>query len=84
MFPGVSDNDNTGMSNASHSCRKRAALSEASESMAPPRCIGLLANTPMGRPSTRMNAVTMARPNFGRSSSTLPSSAISSMTFRMS
>src|SRR3546814_9173077 len=63
MLPGVSESESTGMSKASQSCRNRAALSEASESIAPPRCIGLLANTPMGRPM----GVIMARPNFGRS-----------------
>jgi len=36
-----------------------SARSAASESIAPPRCIRLLAMTPSGRPSTRMNAVIM-------------------------
>jgi hypothetical protein len=38
MFPGVSHSDSSGMSKASHSCMKRAALSAASLSIAPPRC----------------------------------------------
>ena len=51
-----------GMSKASQSCMKRAALSEPSLSMAPPSVHGLLATTPTGRPSMRMKAVTMVRP----------------------
>ena len=69
-----------GRSNASHSCRKRDALSAASLSIAPPRCAGLLASTPSGRPSTRTNAVTIPAPNSRRSSSTEPVSASSSMS----
>ena len=61
---------------------KRAALSEASESIAPPRCAGLLAITPNGRPSTRISEVTMPMPNLGRSSSTVPASASVSITSR--
>ena len=49
MKPGVSHSDRIGMSKASQSCMKRAALSAASASIAPPRCIGLLAMTPNGR-----------------------------------
>ena len=49
---------------------KRAALSAPSQSIAPPRCAGLLAMTPSGRPSTRISAVTMPMPNSRRSSST--------------
>ena len=41
---------------------KRAALSEASLSIAPDMCIGWLAMMPTGRPSTRANAVMMAWP----------------------
>ena len=84
MFPGVSDRDRIGMSKASQSCMNRAALSEASESIAPPRWCGLLAIRPRGRPSIRMKAVTIARPNRGLSSSTEPVSAMSSITLRMS
>ena len=39
---------------------KRAALSAASASIAPPRCAGSLAITPTGRPSIRASAVTIA------------------------
>ena len=63
MMPGVSHRNSSGMSNASHSCMKRAALSAPSLSIAPARCVGLFAITPIGRPSMRMNAVTMPSPN---------------------
>ena len=63
MLPGVSHSIRIGMSKASQSCMKRAALSEPSRSMAPPRCLGLLAMMPMGRPSMRASAVTMPVPN---------------------
>ena len=46
MKPGVSHRNSTGSSNASHSCRKRAALSAPSASIAPPRWVGSLATTP--------------------------------------
>ncbi len=59
MKPGVSQKNTTGMSNASHSCKNRAALSAAGVSMAPPRCAGLFAAMPSGRPSTRASAVIM-------------------------
>jgi hypothetical protein len=62
MKPGVSHSDRTGSAYASHSCRKRAALSAASASMAPPRWAGLLASSPNGRPSTRISAVTIPGP----------------------
>ena len=58
----------------------RAALSAASASMAPPRCDGLLAMTPSGRPSIRTSAVTMPTPNDRRSSSTESVSAMVSIT----
>ena len=72
------------MSNASQTCMKRAALSEPSESIAPPSTFGLLAMTPIGRPSMRIRAVTMVGPNFGRISSTEPSSARVPISSRMS
>ena len=75
MNPGVSHSDSTGRPNASHSCRKRAALSALAASMAPARCSGLLAITPTARPSKRASAVTRPGANDGRSSSTDPSSA---------
>ena len=43
MKPGVSTSETIGSPCASHSCMKRAALSAASASIAPPRCGGLLA-----------------------------------------
>jgi hypothetical protein len=48
----------------------RAALSAPSLSMAPPRCIGLFATTPTGRPSRRIRAVIIPTPKSRRSSST--------------
>ncbi len=60
------------MSKASQSCMKRAALSEPSLSIAPARWTGLLAMTPIGRPSMRMRAVTMPMPKSRRSSRTEP------------
>src|SRR3990167_2500359 len=53
MKPGVSQRLSTGRSKASHSCRKRAAFSAPSQSMAPPRWRGSLAISPIGRPSMR-------------------------------
>ena len=75
MMPGVSQRKRIGMSKASQSCMKRAALSAPSLSMAPARCVGLLAMTPSGRPSMRTSAVTMPAPKSRRSSSTEPVSA---------
>ena len=72
------------MSKASQSWRKRAPLSEPSLSIAPERNSGLFARMPTGRPSIRTRAVTMPRPNSGRSSSTLPVSANVWITSRMS
>ena len=85
MMPGVSHSDSIGMSKASQSCMKRAALSAVAASIAPPRCVGLLAITPDGRPSMRTSAVTMPWPEAAaRSSSTEPSSASVAITARIS
>ena len=84
MKPGVSHSETIGRSKASHSCMKRAALSQASASIAPPRWLGLLAIRPIGWPSMRTSAVTMPTPNAARSSSTEPLSHSSSITARMS
>ena len=48
--------------------RKVVALSAASASIAPPRCRGLLARTPAGRPPSRASAVRMPIPDCARSS----------------
>ena len=72
------------MSKASQSWTNRAPLSAPGESTAPARWWGLLAMTPMGRPSTRMKAVMTPTPNFSRISSTEPTSAIVEMISRMS
>src|SRR5262249_57963810 len=58
-IPIVSHSDTIGMSKASQSWRKRAALSPASASIAPPRWRGLLAIRPNGLPSMRIKAVIM-------------------------
>ena len=84
MKPGVSMSETSGSACASHSCMKRAALSAASASIAPPRCIGLLAIRPTGRPSMRASAVTMPAPKPARSSSAEPGSTSASTTARMS
>ncbi|MCY1464325.1 hypothetical protein D9M71_823340 [compost metagenome] len=84
MKPGVSQSESMGISKASHSCMKRAALSPAWASMAPPRCMGLLANRPKGLPSIRMKAVIRPGANCRRSSSTEPRSARVSIKVRMS
>jgi phytoene dehydrogenase-like protein len=84
MMPGVSHKNRIGMSNASHSCMKRAALSAPLLSIAPARCTGLLAISPTGRPSILINAVTMPGPKCRRTSSTEPLSAIVSITARTS
>ena len=84
MNPGVSHSETTGSRCASHSCRKRAALSAASASIAPPRWVGTFAMTPTGAPSTRASAVIIPVPQPSRSSSTDPSSASADSTARMS
>ncbi len=84
MIPGVSHRNSSGTSNASHSCRKRAALSAPSASMAPARWAGLLATMPSGRPSTSASAVIIPRAKPARSSSTEPVSASPVITARTS
>ncbi|MNT42651.1 hypothetical protein D3C72_1790810 [compost metagenome] len=84
MKPGVSINDTIGSPCALHTCMKRAALSAASASMAPPRWRGLLARMPTGRPSMRASAVWMPVPKPARSSSTLPASATPAIAARVS
>ena len=69
MKPGVSHRNRTGSPWPSHSCRKRAALSAPSASMAPPRWRGSLATMPSGWPSTLTSVVTIPAPNPARSSS---------------
>ena len=81
--PRVSHRNRIGTSNASHSCRNRAALSAASASMAPASCVGSFATTPtatlepcQGRDHPQTEPA--------RSSSTEPTSAIASTTARTS
>ena len=62
----------------------RAALSDASLSIAPDMYIGWLAITPTGRPSTRANAVMMAWPRCAATSKKSPSSKIRSRISCMS
>lgn len=62
MKPGVSQSESMGMSKASQSWIKRAALSAASASIAPPQCAGLLANRPIERQGqTRAAIIERAR-----------------------
>ena len=75
MKPGVSHRLITGKPCASHNCRKRAALSAAGASIAPPRCAGLFAIRPNAAPSIRSSAVIMPGAKPLRSSMMLPSSA---------
>ncbi|SKV87813.1 Uncharacterised protein [Mycobacteroides abscessus subsp. massiliense] len=79
MYPGQSTNERTGNPNASHSCRKRAALSDAAAVIAPAITIELLARIPMARPSIRASAVTISGANFSRRNVTESSSASVSM-----
>jgi hypothetical protein len=68
MNPGVSTRDTTGNPIASAERRKRAALSDASLSTAPPSCWQSLASTPTARPARRASPVMTLRPNTRRSS----------------
>ena len=58
MKPGTSCRNTSGMLNASHSHTKRAALSAAFTSSAPPSTIGWFATMPTGWPPTRASPVT--------------------------
>ena len=84
MKPGVSISETIARPCVSHRRMKRAALSAASASIAPPRCSGLLARMPIGRPPRRASTVCTARPKPARSSIALPRSTSPSMTRRMS
>ena len=84
MKPGTSCRNTSGMLNASHSHTKRAALSAAFTSSAPPSTIGWLATMPTGRPSMRASAVTRFFAHSGFIQSTSPSSTIALTTLRMS
>ena len=74
MKPGVSIRLTMGSPCALHSCMKRAPLSAASASMAPPRCLRVVGHQAHGRPSIRASAVWMPAPKPVRSGSRLPSS----------
>jgi hypothetical protein len=63
---------------------KRAALSEESLKSTPPLNFELFATTPTPIPPRRMNEVTISLANSALCSSTLPSSAIASITTLMS
>ena len=75
MKPGVSTSETTGSPKASQSCRKRAALSEASLVIAPAMWRVSLAMKPTGRPSIRASAVTISGAKRSRRKVTEPSSA---------
>ncbi|SKW69622.1 Uncharacterised protein [Mycobacteroides abscessus subsp. massiliense] len=84
MAPGVSTTNTKGRLNESQNRMKPAALSEASLPTAPDMCIGWLAMTPTGLPSTRANAVIMEGLRWSAISKTSPSSKIRSRTSCMS
>ena len=82
--PGTSTNVSTGMLNASQNRTKRAAFSEASMSRVPANCIGWLATTPTGCPSTRPKPTMMFGANSACTSRNSSSSTVAVMTSCMS
>ena len=82
--PGTSTKVSTGTLNASQVRTKRAAFSEASMSRVPANCIGWLATTPTGRPSTRPKPISRFGANSGWTSRNSPSSTTDSITVCMS
>ena len=76
IIPGVSTSETTGKPHASHSCRKRAALSPASAVIAPATWRVSLARNPTVRPSMRPSAVHSSGANPGRSTVTESASAM--------
>ena len=72
------------MLNASQVRTKRAAFSDASMSRVPANCIGWLATTPTGEPSTRPNPTTMLGANSAITSRKSSSSTTAVMTSCMS
>ena len=73
-----------GTENASHVRTNRAAFSEASMSRVPANCIGWLATTPTGAPSTRPKPTMMLGANASCTSRKVPSSSTVSITACMS
>ena len=84
IAPGVSTTKTSGRLNESQNRMKPAALSEASLPTAPDMCIGWLAITPTGWPSTRANAVIIDGLRCSAISKTSPSSKIRSRISCMS
>jgi len=84
MNPGTSARNTSGTLNASHSQMKRAALSAESTNSTPPRCFGLFATTPTGRPSSRAKPMMTSRAHNGFTSKKDPSSTNASSTLCMS
>ena len=82
--PGQSMRNTSGTLNASQSQTKRAALSAAFTSSAPPRTIGWFATMPAGRPPNRANPVTRFFAQSGFIGKKSPSSAIELITLRTS
>ena len=70
MMPGVSQRKRSGMSKASQSCMKRAALSAAVAVDGAAEVHRVVGDDADGRPSTRIRAVIMPTPKSRRSSST--------------
>ncbi len=83
-MPGQSIKDRTGISKASHNCMNLEPLSAPGESIAPERCPGLLATTPTGLPSIRINDVIIPGAQSFLNSRVESMSAIPSITFLMS
>ena len=84
MKPGTSARNSSGTLNASQSWMNRAALSAESVKSTPPLNMGLLATTPMARPSSRANPTTSSRAHSAWISSSDPSSTRPRTYLRMS
>ena len=65
MKPGTSARKTSGIPNASLNEMNRAALSAESVNNTPPFCAGLLATTPIGRPSSNPNPTMSSGANSG-------------------
>ena len=84
MKPGTSARKIKGTLNASHHQMNRAALSAESTNSAPPSCIGLLATTPTGRPSSSPKPTISSGAKSGFTSKKLSASTTASMRSCMS
>ena len=84
MKPGTSARNTSGTPNASQSQMNRAALSAESPKSTPPLCIGLLATTPTGRPSSKPKPTISSGANSALISNSDSSSSSPSSTSCMS